>query len=147
MKSLVEFIKESCSSNEECAVASSKKVSFNFTGFEGAEDLLKSAQELSDKDSLDVEIEDSKISFTVSKEDVDKYDGLMELLQDYVQLRGKDQKRTSDESYAQKVAKCEKTLNSYFEYVDDVKAEPEEDKKEDKKEEDNKKDEDKKEEE
>ena len=66
----------------------------------------------------------------------------MELLQDYVQLRGKDQKRTSDESYAQKVAKCEKTLNSYFEYVDDVKAEPE-----DGKEEDDKKDEDKKEEE
>jgi len=141
MKSLVEFIKESCSSDEGC-VASSKKISFNFSGFEGVEDLLKSAQELSDKDSLDVEIEDSKISFTVSKDDVDKYDGLMELLQDYVQLRGKDQKRTSDESYAQKVSKCEKTVDSYFEYVDDVKAESE-----DGKEEDDKKGEDKKEEE
>lgn len=142
MKSLVEFIKESCSSSEECAVASSKKVSFNFDGFEGSEDLLKSAQELSDKDSLDVEIEDSKISFTVSKEDIDKYDGLIELLQEYIQLRGKDQKRTSDESYAQKLAKCEKTLNSYLEYVDDVKAGAEEGKKEnDKKEEDKKEEE------
>ena len=141
MKSLVEFIKESCSSDEGC-VASSKKISFNFSGFEGVEDLIKSVQELNDKDSLDVEIEDSKVSFTVSKDDVDKYDGLMELLQDYVQLRGKDQKRTSDESYAQKVAKCEKTVDSYFKYVDDVKAEPE-----DGKEEDDKKGEDKKEEE
>ena len=141
MKSLVEFIKESCSSDEGC-VASSKKISFNFSGFEGVEDLIKSVQELNDKDSLDVEIEDSKVSFTVSKDDVDKYDGLMELLQDYVQLRGKDQKRTSDESYAQKVSKCEKTVDSYFEYVDDVKAESE-----DGKEEDDKKGEDKKEEE
>ena len=146
MKSLVEFIKESCSSSEEC-VATSKKFSFNFTDFEGAEELIKSVQELNDKDSLDVEIEDSKVSFTVSKEDVDKYDGLMELLQDYVQLRGKDQKRTSDESYAQKVAKCEKTVASYFEYVDDVKAEPEETKKGEEKKEEDKKEEDKKEEE
>jgi len=146
MKSLVEFIKESCSSSEEC-VAASKKFSFNFTDFEGAEELIKSVQELNDKDSLDVEIEDSKVSFTVSKEDVDKYDGLMELLQDYVQLRGKDQKRTSDESYAQKVSKCEKTVASYFEYVDDVKAEPEETKKGEEKKEEDKKEEDKKEEE
>ena len=129
MKSLTTFIREAV----EGSAPSSKTFSFNFTDFEGAEDTLKSAKEIADKDGVDVEIEDSKISVKVSADNADKASGLFELLQDYIHLRGKDQKRAENESYAQKVSKCESTLKSYFDYLDDlddVDDEPEEDKKE-----------------
>lgn len=140
MKSLTRFIKEAA----EDSVPASKTFSFNFSGFEGVEDTLKSAKEIADKDGVEVNIEDEKISIKVSSDDADKASGLFELLQDYIQLRGKDQKRAESESYAQKVSKCETTLNSYFDYLDDLDEEPEEG--EDNKEDDNK-DDDKKEEE
>lgn len=142
MKNLVEYIKEAC----EDSVAASKKISFNFSGFEGAEDTIKSVKEIAEKDGVEVEVEDEKVSVSLKKDELDKAEGLFELLQDYIQLRGKDQKRASDENYAQKCQSLEKKLNDWRDYVDDVNAcddEPE------KKEEDDKKDgsEDKKEEE
>lgn len=129
MKTLIEYIKEAC---EEKLVAASKKVSFNFSGFDGAEDTLKSLQEIADKDGVSVEIEDSKVTVTLSKDNVDKAEGVFELLQDYIQLRGKDTKRASDEQYAQKCQKLEKSLSDWRDYVDDTKTEPEENKEEDK---------------
>lgn len=122
MKSLTDFIKEAA----ESSAPSSKTFSFNFTDFEGAEDTLKSAQEIADKDGVDVTIEDSKISVKVTADNAEKTSGLFELLQDYIHLRGKDQKRAENESYAQKISKCESTLNSYFDYLDDIDEEPEE---------------------
>lgn len=141
MKSLVEFIKEGAS---ESSVASSKKISFNFTGFEGAEDTIKSVKEIAEKDGIDVEVEDSKVSVTINKDNTDAAEGVFELLQNYIQLRGKDQKRSSDEQYAQKCQKLEKTLNDWREYVDDASAEDEEGA--DKSEEDSKEDKNKEEE-
>ena len=122
MKTLLQYIREA----SEETVAASKKISFNFSGFDGAEDTLKSAQAIADKDGVEVEVEDSKISVTVKKDNSDAAEGLFELLQDYIQLRGKDQKRASDEQYAQKCQKLEKTLNDWREYVDDVNLESEE---------------------
>lgn len=141
MKNLVEYIKEAC----EDSVAASKKISFNFSGFEGAEDTIKSVKEIAEKDGVEVEVEDEKVSVSLKKDELDKAEGLFELLQDYIQLRGKDQKRASDENYAQKCQSLEKKLNDWRDYVDDVNTcddEPE-------KKEDDKKDgsEDKKEEE
>lgn len=137
MKSLTDFIKEAA----EGSAPSNKTFSFNFTDFEGAEDTLKAAQEIADKDGVDVTIEDSKISVKVSADDADKTSGLFELLQDYIHLRGKDQKRAENESYAQKVSKCESTLKSYFDYLDDLDEEPEEEPKDDEKKDDEKKEE------
>ena len=134
MKTLVEYIKEAC---EEGKCASSKTLSFNFAGCEGTEDFLKSVKETAEKDGVDVEVEDDKVNVSLKKDSVDDAEGLFELIQDFVHLRGKDQKRASDEAYAQKIVKLEKSLDDWREYVDDTKVSDEdgEDKKDDKKEE------------
>ena len=141
MKTLVEYIKEAC---EEGKCASSKSLSFNFADCEGTEDFLKSVKETAEKDGVDVEVEDNKVKVSLKKDSVDDAEGLFELIQDFVHLRGKDQKRASDEAYAQKIVKLEKTLDDWREFVDDTKVSVEGE--DDKKEKENKKD-DKKEEE
>ena len=134
MKTLVEYIKEAC---EDGKCASSKSLSFNFADCEGAEDLLKSVKEIAEQDGIDVEVEDNKVKVSLKKDSVDDAEGLFELIQDFVHLRGRDQKRASDEAYAQKIAKLEKSLDDWREYVDDTKVsdEGEGDKKDDKNEE------------
>ena len=134
MKTLVEYIKEAC---EDGKCASSKSLSFNFADCEGTEDLLKSVKEIAEQDGVDVEVEDNKVKVSLKKDSVDDAEGLFELIQDFVHLRGRDQKRASDEAYAQKIAKLEKSLDDWREYVDDTKVsdEGEEDKKDDKNEE------------
>ena len=134
MKTLVEYIKEAC---EDGKCASSKSLSFNFADCEGTEDLLKSVKEIAEQDGVDVEVEDNKVKVSLKKDSVDDAEGLFELIQDFVHLRGRDQKRASDEAYAQKIAKLEKSLDDWREYVDDTKVsdEDEGDKKDDKNEE------------
>lgn len=132
MKTLVEYIKEAA---EEKKVPSSKTLSFSFGGFEGAEDILKSAQEIAEKDGVSIEIEDEKIKVTLKKDEFEKGEGLFELLQDYIQLRGKDQKVASDESYAQKIHKLNDLLNDWREYGDDASEDVDDQKEADKKEE------------
>ena len=134
MKTLVEYIKEAC---EDGKCTSSKTLSFNFADCEGTEDLLKSVKEIAEQDGVDVEVEDNKVKVSLKKDSVDDAEGLFELIQDFVHLRSRDQKRASDEAYAQKIAKLEKSLDDGREYVDDTKVsdEGEGDKKDDKNEE------------
>ena len=134
MKTLVEYIKEAC---EDGKCPSSKTLSFNFADCEGTEDLLKSVKEIAEQDGVDVEVEDNKVKVSLKKDSVDDAEGLFELIQDFVHLRSRDQKRASNEAYAQKIAKLEKSLDDWREYVDDTKVsdEDEEDKKDDKNEE------------
>ena len=131
MKTLVEYIKEAC---EDGKCASSKSLSFNFADCEGTEDLLKSVKEIAEQDGVDVEVEGNKVKVSLKKDSVDDAEGLFELIQDFVHLRSRDQKRASDEAYAQKIAKLEKSLDDWREYVDDTKVsdEDEGDKKDDK---------------
>ena len=136
MKTLVEYIHEA--SEEKKTVPSSKTFSFNFSSMEGVEDFMKSVTELG---SDLVEVEDNKVKVTVSKEDTAAAEGVFELLQDFIHLRGKDQKVASDESYAQKVHKLNDVLNDWREYVDDSAEEAEDQKEADKKEEEKKEEE------
>ena len=131
MKTLVEYIKEAC---EDGKCASSKSLSFNFADCEGTEDLLKSVKEIAEQDGVDVEVEGNKVKVSLKKDSVDDAEGLFELIQDFVHLRSRDQKRASDKAYAQKIAKLEKSLDDWREYVDDTKVsdEDEGDKKDDK---------------
>ena len=133
MKTLVEYIRES--SEEKKTVPSSKSFSFNFSGFENAEETLKSAQETASSQGVEVEVEDSTVKVTVKKDSTESAEGLFELLQDFIQLRGKDQKVASDESYAQKIHKLRDVLDDWREYVDSVSSESAEQEKVDKEEE------------
>jgi hypothetical protein len=145
MKNLLDYIKESIevdeakgSEEENVNVPDSKTFSFNFKDFENAKETLESLQGFES-----VSVEDEKVTVTVTKDnDADK---AFELIQDFIHLRGKDIKRASDEQYAQKVAKCEKTLADWADYVDDLAISGDEPK--DNKEGDDKKEDDKKEEE
>lgn len=116
MKSLVQYIRES----SEESVASSKTFTFNFSGIDGAEDFIKSVNEFSAPDTVKVEVEENTVKVTVSKDATDDAEGLFELMQDFIELRRKDQKNASSESYAIKTDKLMKTLNDWRDYVDDV---------------------------
>jgi len=120
MKTLVDYIKESQERNE---VPASKSFNFNFAGCEGTEDFLKSIQEIATNNDLSVTVEDEKVSFTISKEDIEKYSKLLEVLQDFIHLRSKDTKRASDEQYAQKLRKLESKLAELSSYLEDVETE------------------------
>lgn len=126
MKTLVDYIKES---QEKEEVPASKSFKFNFNGCEGTEDFLKSIQDIADNNDLSVTVEDEKVSFTISKEDIEKYSKLLEVLQDFIHLRGKDSKRASDEQYAQKLHKLESKLAELSSYLEDAENEeaPEDD--------------------
>ena len=137
MKSLVQYIRES----SEESVASSKTFTFNFSGIDGAEDFIKSVNEFDTPESVNVEVEENTVKVTVNKDAVDDAEGLFELMQDFIELRRKDQKNASSESYAIKTDKLMKTLNDWRDYVDDVALADEDD--DDDKSEDDKSDDDK----
>lgn len=126
MKTLVDYIKESQERNE---VPTSKSFNFNFAGCEGTEDFLKSIQEIATNNDLSVTVEDEKVSFTISKEDIEKYSKLLEVLQDFIHLRGRDTRRASDEQYAQKLHKLESKLAELSSYLEDAETEENDDKK------------------
>lgn len=138
MKHLVEYIQEARESN-----SASKSLTFNFAGCEGLEDFLKSVTELNNEN---VTVEEESVKVSLTAENATDMEGVFELLQDFIQLRGKDSKRASDESYAQKLHALENKLNDWRNFVDSLEAgAAEEDDKASEK--DDKKDEDKKEEE
>ncbi len=141
MKSLVQYIRES----SEESVASSKTFTFNFSGIDGAEDFIKSVNEFDTPESVNVEVEENTVKVTVNKDAVDDAEGLFELMQDFIELRRKDQKNASSESYAIKTDKLMKTLNNWRDYVDDV-ALANDDDSDDKSEDDNKSEDDTKDE-
>ena len=132
MKTLVEYIRES---SEEKKVPSAKSFSFNFSDLEGAEDILKSAQEAASNSGVEAEVEDSTIKVSVKKDSTESAEGLFELLQDFIHQRGKDQKVASDEAYAQRIHKLRDVLDDWREYVDDVAEDSAEQEKTDKEEE------------
>ena len=135
MKSLAQYIKEAA---EETTSPSSKTFNFNFADLEGADDTIKSLQDMS-ADGVTIEVDDKKVKVTVSKDSLDAGQKVFELLQDFVHARRNDQKVASDESYAQKVKKFEETVASFFNYADDAATEEEEQKEADKAEEDKEK--------
>lgn len=135
MKTLAQYIKEAA---EETTAPSSKTFNFNFADLEGADDTIKSLQDMS-ADGVTIEVDDKKVKVTVSKDSLDAGQKVFELLQDFVHARRNDQKVASDESYAQKVKKFEETVASFFNYADDAATEEEEQKEADKAEEDKEK--------
>jgi len=136
MKTLVEYIREAA--EEKNTAPSSKTFNFNFADLEGAEDTIKSLQEMS-ADGVTIEVDEKKVKVTVSKDSLEAGQKVFELLQDFAHARRKDQKVASDESYAQKVKKFEETVASFFDYVDDAAAEEEEQNEADKTEEEKEK--------
>lgn len=144
MKTLVEYIKEAQELDVEIQeekkedASVSKTFNFNFANLEGAEDMIKSLQEM-EAEGFTISVDENKVEITVT--DANAADGLFEMLQDYVHKRRQDQKVASSEPYAQSVAKFEKVVASYYSWVDELAAASEEDDKDDDKDDDKKEEE------
>lgn len=130
MKGLVDYIKEAC----EEKVPASKSFKFNLGGFEGADEIIKSAQEKIESDGIDGSVEDKTISISVKKEDAAKSKGLFDLIDSFLGQKASDTKNASDQAYAEKVAKLKEKVTEYNSYASAPACEEEPEKKDDKKE-------------
>lgn len=118
MKHLQDYIVEQAQVNE---AVTEKKITFNFKDLENAEETIKS---LEGKEG--VEVEEDKLTVTVSSDTVDKLDTVQDILQQFCDKIRNSQKRSSDESYAQKTVKFADKVNELNDAIDEIKN-PEED--------------------
>ena len=94
MKTLQDYILEQVQVNEE---SSSKTITFNFKDLENEEETLKS---LEGKEYCT--IDDKKLTITVSQDNYNKLDEVVNILQGYTDTIMKSPERASHEDYAQK---------------------------------------------
>lgn len=113
MKRLQDFINESIINESE----DSKSITFDFTDLENAEDTLKSLEE---KEGCSVE--DNKLTVTITKDNVDKFESVQDILQQFCSTIRNSSKRSSDEQYAQKTVKFEKKVNEFNNALDEINA-------------------------
>ena len=120
MKSLTDYIKESVEIVENNAVQTSCDVTFDFTGIENGEDTVKSLQEIGTKEAIPVSVDGTtKVTISFSNDTMDKADGIIDVLQQAVEVAGKSTKRSSDEQYAQKCQKLEKSMQKVHDFMDE----------------------------
>lgn len=109
MKSLINYIKESCVLESEEV----KIVKFNFNGIDNSEELLKSLE------SYDyVTVDDKEVKISISKDNYTKLDSVQDILQQSIEKERNSAKSTNNEEYAQKVVKLEKQLAKMSDIID-----------------------------
>lgn len=112
MKTLKDFIVEHVDLNES---KTSTKVRFDFTGLEGADEVLKTLE-----NQEGCEIEDTLLTVIVDKDNVDKLKAVQDLLQEFTSTIRSSSKRASDEQYAQKTVSFENKLNELNNAIDEL---------------------------
>lgn len=95
MKSLNQFIKESC--DKDCE---HKEVTIDLSGFDNAEDMI---EELSELDNI--EVDGQKIKVTVCKCDCEESKEALSKLKEYAKSLRESTRNASDEQFAQKTKK------------------------------------------
>lgn len=113
MKHLIEYINEHSQVNE---ASESKKVTFDFTDLENAEETLDSL-----KEKEGVTIEDKKLTIEITSDNIDKLGTVQDILQQYAQTIRKSQKVSSDEQYAQKTKSFEENVGKMNDAIDEIK--------------------------
>jgi len=111
MKTLKEYINENVNINEK--TEESKSFTFDFTGMENSEDIIKS---LTDQEN--VTVDGDKVTIEIKK-DVN-IDTVQDILQQSIQTLRKSQKSVNNEEYGQKTSKLEKTLNDMNTFIDEI---------------------------
>lgn len=112
MKHLLEYINERSQVNES---SESKKIIFDFTDLENAEDTLKS---LSDREGC--EVEDTKLTVTITKDNCNKLDSVQDILQQYSEILRSSTKRSSNEQYAQKTKSFAEKVAEFNDALDEI---------------------------
>ena len=118
MKHLQDYIVEQAEVKVDEA-ATSKSVTFNFKDLENGEETLKS---LEGKEG--VTIEDDKLTLEITADNVDKLDTVQDILQQFCDKIRNSQKRSSDETYAQKTVAFEKKVGEMNDAIDEIQNPP-----------------------
>ena len=121
MKSLINYIKENREINEAELKCENKKL--NFDGMDDAKEIIK---QLKDMNGVTVEENEVTIDCNASIDDLKK---IYEIVRPYSDSQRRSQHRSSDEAYAQRTIKFEKSVNELDEMIMKIEnPEPEEEK-------------------
>ncbi len=115
MKHLNEYIVEK-SQEVKLNESESKKITFDFTDLENAEETIDSL-----KDMEGVTIEDKTVTLEITPDNVDKIDTPQDILQQFCDTVRNSSKRTNDEQYAQKTKKFEEKIKEMNDAIDEIK--------------------------
>ena len=130
MKTLQDYILEQVSLNESDETKAT--FTFDFTDLENADEIIKGFS-----DKSECEVDDKKLTVTVTPDTVRNIHATLDALQQYVDKLMGSTKRSSNEQYAQKIRKFSDAVSAMKAKIDEIET-PEEP--EDTKEKDDKKD-------
>lgn len=123
MKHLSNFILENTSLQP-----ATKSFTFNFDDIENAEETIKSIQDMGEEHNITVTVNGDSVTIVVDGTKLDDIDGIVDVLQQAIEIAGKLIRRSSDEQYAQKCHALERTMNDMMDYIDNANIEEIDDK-------------------
>lgn len=127
MKHLSNFILENTSLQP-----ATKSFTFNFDDIENGEETIKSIQEIGENHGITVTVNGDSVTIVVDGTKLDNMDGIVDVLQQAIEIAGKSTRRSSNEQYAQKCQALERTMNDMMDYIDNANIEEIDDKGKDK---------------
>jgi hypothetical protein len=127
MKHLSNFILENTSLQP-----ATKSFTFNFDDIEHAEETIKSIQDMGEEHNITVTVNGDSVTIVVDGTKLDDIDGIVDVLQQTIEIAGKSTRRSSNEQYAQKCQALERTMNDMMDYIDNANIEEIDDKDKDK---------------
>lgn len=124
MKNLTTFINEKRALNNKVIKESddSKEISFNFTDLENAKETIESLEKMDNVTKKS----DNELTVTVTSDNVDKLDSVVDILQQYAETLRHSSKRSSSETYAQKTIAFAKSVASLNDAINELSASEEE---------------------
>jgi len=123
MKHLSNFILENTSLQP-----ATKSFTFNFDDIENGEETIKSIQDMGEEHNITVTVNGDSVTIVVDGTKLDDIDGIVDVLQQAIEIAGKLIRRSSDEQYAQKCHALERTMNDMMDYIDNANIEEIDDK-------------------
>lgn len=118
MKNLTTFINEKFSKSTNAINESdeSKEIRFNFTDLENAKETIESLEKMDNVTKKS----DNEIVVTVTSDNADKLDTVVDILQQYAETLRHSSKRSSSETYAQKTIKFQKSVEELNDTIDEL---------------------------
>lgn len=129
MKSLYNFIQEAQADTknpeagaETTTVDASKTFTFSFSELEKADETIESLKNLGEESGIDVTVEKENVTIVLKKEQADKMDSILDVLNQYIEVCNKSGHRHSSEGYAQRLKSIETSVNAINDYIESIGA-------------------------
>lgn len=121
MKDLKDFITESIKEGQDSA-----SITFDFANLENGEETLDSL-----KDREGCEVDGTKLTVNITKDNCEKLDTVQDILQQFVETIRNSSKRTNDEQYAQITKSFQEKVGEFNDKLDEIQNGDDEDNNED----------------